>query len=157
MPAPGRFPRLPSPAVFPKCHLSHSEDPEVVFCRHWSLLLPARLGFPGDSDERGDGRGDAGAVCHRRADHAVLEPWQGAAAVFLSDRAGTEIDILIECNDILEPVEVKRNTNPGVLDIKAFRKVAGLGIPLSHGAVICPTELPLPLTSDVSVIPATAI
>ena len=76
---------------------------------------------------------------------------------FYRDRVGVEIDILIERNGVLEPVEVKRNTNPGLSDIKSFKKVAGLGFPMSRGAVVCPTELPLPLTSDVSVIPAAAI
>ena len=76
---------------------------------------------------------------------------------FYRDRVGVEIDILIERNGVQEPVEVKRNTNPVLSDIKSFKKVAGLGFPMSRGAVVCPTELPLPLTSDVSVIPATAL
>ena len=55
------------------------------------------------------------------------------------------------------PVEVKKNTNPGISDIKAFKKVADLGIPLGRGAVICPCENALPLTNGVMRIPAGAI
>lgn len=76
---------------------------------------------------------------------------------FYRDRIGSEIDILIESNGRLMPVEVKKNTNPGLADIKAFKKVAGMGIPLGRGAVVCPCENSLPLTDDVSVIPAGAI
>lgn len=76
---------------------------------------------------------------------------------FYRDRVGAEIDVLIERNGVLEPVEIKRNTNPSVSDIKAFKKVAGLGFPLGTGAVVCPTENSLPLTSDVMVVPTGAI
>lgn len=76
---------------------------------------------------------------------------------FYRDRVGTEINILIESNGRLMPVEVKKNTNPDVSDIKAFRKVAALGLPLASGAVVCPCESALPLTDGVSIIPAGAL
>lgn len=76
---------------------------------------------------------------------------------FYRDRVGTEIDLLIEIDGRLEPVEVKRNTNPVPADVKAFKKVEELGIHLSHGAVVCPSETALPLTDVVSIVPAGAI
>lgn len=76
---------------------------------------------------------------------------------FYRDRVGAEIDVLIERNGILEPVEIKRNTNPVPADVKAFGKVAALGFPLGRGAVVCPTESALPLTETITVIPAGAL
>ena len=76
---------------------------------------------------------------------------------FYRDRVGAGIDVLIERNGILEPVEIKRNTNPVPSDVKAFGKVAALGFPLGRGAVVCPTESALPLTETVTVIPAGAL
>ena len=76
---------------------------------------------------------------------------------FYRDRVGTEIDFLIEQNGVLEPVEVKRATNPGIGDIKAFAKVSSLGIPLGKGAVVCPTAYAMPLSEDVMVIPVGAL
>lgn len=76
---------------------------------------------------------------------------------FYRDRLGTEIDVLVESNGVLMPIEIKKNTNPGVSDVKAFKKVSGLGIPLGRGAVICPCENALPLTDGVVTVPVGAI
>lgn len=61
--------------------------------------------------------------------------------------------------------EPQISTVDGMVDRTARRQIiwnVGLSpnfssAPMSSGAVVCPTELPLPLTSDVSVIPATAL
>lgn len=76
---------------------------------------------------------------------------------FYRDRAGTEIDILIERNGVLEPIEVKKHSNPCLKDIKSFAKVRELGFPLGRGAVVCLAERAVPLTSEVSVIPVGAL
>ena len=76
---------------------------------------------------------------------------------FYRDRVGTEIDVLIEHNGVLEPIEIKRNTNPAVSDVKAFKKVSALGLNLGHGAVICPAERAMPLMDRVTVVPAGAL
>ena len=76
---------------------------------------------------------------------------------FYRDRMGVEIDLLIEANGVLEPIEVKRNTNPTPSDVKAFGKVAGLGFELGRGAVVCPAERALPLMDGVVVFPAGAL
>lgn len=76
---------------------------------------------------------------------------------FYRDRLGVEIDLLLERNGILGPVEIKKNTNPSVMDIKAFDKVNAAGISLGNGAVVCPAEKAMPLTDSVKVIPAGAI
>ena len=76
---------------------------------------------------------------------------------FYRDKVGAEIDVVIERNGVLEPVEIKKNTNPSPYDVKAFAKVSALGLPLGKGAVICPATSAMPLTGDVSVIPAGSI
>jgi predicted AAA+ superfamily ATPase len=76
---------------------------------------------------------------------------------FYRDKVGAEIDLLIEHDGILDPIEVKRSTNPMPSDIKAFRKIESLGFKLGHGAVICPTEKALPLVDGVVVFPVGAV
>ena len=80
-------------------------------------------------------------------------PW----LFFYRDRTGTEIDLLIERDGIIEPIEVKRSTNPVPSDVKAFKKVAELGFELGRGAVVCPAERALPLTDGVVVFPVGAL
>ena len=89
----------------------------------------------------------------RRSWNCGVEP----RLYFYRDKAGAEIDVLIERNGLLEPVEIKKNTNPSIGDVKAFKKVSGLGIALGKGAVVCPAKSSLPLTGDVRVIPAGAL
>lgn len=76
---------------------------------------------------------------------------------FYRDKTGAEIDLLIEHDGILDPIEIKKSTNPMPSDIKAFQKVKGLGIELGNGAVICPAEKALPLTDGVVVFPVGAL
>ena len=76
---------------------------------------------------------------------------------FYRDKAGSEIDILIEHDGILDPVEIKKTASPRLSDIRAFAKVRSLGLPLGKGAVLCLSERARPLTQDVSVIPVGSI
>lgn len=76
---------------------------------------------------------------------------------FYRDKVGAEIDLLIEHDGILDPIEVKRSTNPMPSDIKAFRKIENLGFKLGYGAVICPIEKALPLVDGVVVFPVGAV
>lgn len=76
---------------------------------------------------------------------------------FYRDRLGVEIDILLERNGILEPVEIKKNATPDLSDIKAFGRVRENGIPLGEGAVICPATMAMPLTDCVKIVPVGAI
>jgi predicted AAA+ superfamily ATPase len=76
---------------------------------------------------------------------------------FYRDKHGVEIDLLIEHNGLLEPIEIKKCTNPTVSDIKAFRKVQELGYPLGKGAVICAATQGMPLTEDVNIVPVGAL
>ena len=72
---------------------------------------------------------------------------------FYRDKAGSEIDILIEHDGILDPVEVKKTASPSKSDIRAFAKAKSLGLPIGRGAVFCLAGKARPLTQDVTVVP----
>ena len=76
---------------------------------------------------------------------------------FYRDKAGSEIDILVEHDGILDPVEVKKTASPTKGDIRAFAKAQSLGLPIGRGTVLCLAEQARPLTQDVSVIPIGSI
>lgn len=72
---------------------------------------------------------------------------------FYRDKAGSEIDILIEHDGVLDPVEVKKTASPSKSDIRAFAKVRSLGLPIGRGAVMCLAGQTRPLTQDAIVVP----
>jgi predicted AAA+ superfamily ATPase len=65
---------------------------------------------------------------------------------YYRDNGGSEIDLLIEMDGKLHPVEVKKTSNPDKDDAAAFTKLERFGIPLGYGAVVCLTDRPRPLT-----------
>lgn len=73
---------------------------------------------------------------------------------YYRDNHGAEIDVLIEENGKLYPVEIKRTTTPNVGDIKNFKVIEDvLHAQRGPGAVVCNAQTHLPLTADVNVIP----
>ncbi len=72
---------------------------------------------------------------------------------FYRDKAGSEIDILIEHDGVLDSVEVKKTASPSKSDIRAFAKVRSLGLPIGRGAVMCLAGQTRPLTQDAIVVP----
>ena len=76
---------------------------------------------------------------------------------FYRDKTGCEIDVLIERDGTFEPIEIKRSASPRPADVRAFAKVAKLGIPLGDGAVLCLAERALPLMRGVMVVPIGAL
>lgn len=76
---------------------------------------------------------------------------------FYRDKAGAEIDLLVEHDGILDPVEIKRTASPRPSDVRAFAKAAALGLPLGKGAVLCLAERAVPMPGGVMVIPVGAL
>ena len=59
---------------------------------------------------------------------------------FYRDRMGVEIDLLIDRNGTLTPLEVKRTATPKADDIRHFQHVVKQGLHLTSGGVICLSE-----------------
>jgi len=96
----------------------------------------------------------------------ILETWVVAEVVksywhrlrepriyFYRDRDGREIDLLLERDGTLYPVEVKLAATPRRSWTRAFAALEGLGPPPGAGAVVCLTAEPLPLSRDVTALP----
>lgn len=72
---------------------------------------------------------------------------------FYRDKDKKEIDLILEENGTLYPLEIKKKSNPTTEDIKAFSLLNKFGAKLGAGGVICMSQTYLPLKSEVNVIP----
>ena len=69
------------------------------------------------------------------------------------DANQNEIDIVLEENGTLHPIEIKKTSNPGLSDYKSFKELSKLQKKVGLGAVICLKPERLPLSRDVVSIP----
>ena len=71
---------------------------------------------------------------------------------YYRDKEGNEIDLLIEENGVLHPIEIKKSSDPEKKDIKAFRFVDKLG-KRGQGGIVCTYDGLLSLDSNDKIIP----
>lgn len=72
---------------------------------------------------------------------------------FYRDKEKREIDLIIEENDKLYPIEIKKKSNPTKDDIKNFKVLEKFNRTIGEGAVICLADKDLPITRGVTKIP----
>jgi hypothetical protein len=67
-----------------------------------------------------------------------------------------EIDLLIEADGELHPVECKKSASPGANVLVANKSLQQLGVPPGPGAVVCLVPRMVPLAADpkVTAVPA---
>lgn len=98
---------------------------------------------------------------------AILETWilgeilksywhagQTAHFHFYRDKDQKEIDLLIERDNTLHPVEIKKSASPGRNASRHSSALERLGTPAGHGALICLKETDVPLSREIDAIPA---
>jgi len=101
---------------------------------------------------------------------AILETWilgellksflhngRQAPFYYYRDKEQKEIDLLIVQNGTVYPLEFKKTASPGRDDVRHFRMLNTLKMPVGHGGLICLAEEPLPLTESVQSIPVSAL
>lgn len=72
---------------------------------------------------------------------------------FYRDKDMREIDLLIEQDNQLYPIEFKKTASPSLNATKHFHALKNLDIPIGHGSVICLKDTIAPLTREVTSIP----
>lgn len=73
---------------------------------------------------------------------------------YYRDKDQREIDILLERNGVLFPLEIKKTASPSRDDVRHFGALDRLGRSIGPGGVICLAEQALPLTATTQSIPA---
>lgn len=99
----------------------------------------------------------AGPILETHALVELLKGWwyQGRQPrlFFYRDRDGREIDLLIEQDGILHPVEVKRAATPRRDWLRPFSALDTLEAPRGAGAVLCLCPAPVPLDGLTMAVP----
>ena len=76
-----------------------------------------------------------------------------APVYFYRDKEMKEIDLVIEENGTLYPIEIKKTASPGSKDIRSFSVLQRQNTKVGHGAVICLAQRRLPITREVDSVP----
>ena len=69
------------------------------------------------------------------------------------DKDQKEIDLLIEQDGMLYPVEIKKSASPTRDAIRHFEVLPRLGMPIGHGALVCLVSQALPISPTVTMLP----
>lgn len=72
---------------------------------------------------------------------------------FYRDKDKREVDVLIEENGTLYPIEIKKSASVQNIKFKGFGMLEKTSIPIGHGAVLCFTKNLLPMADGVDAVP----
>ena len=81
--------------------------------------------------------------------HNGIEP----AIWMYRDANQNEVDIILEQNGSLYPIEIKKSMNPGPADCKSFRELIKLKKNIGPGAILCLKPERLPISREAVSIP----
>ena len=76
---------------------------------------------------------------------------------YYRDNNGKEIDLLILDNGKIYPVEIKKSADPGKSSIKNYSVLSSLSEETGEGAVLCMSNMTIPIDSMNKIIPIKAI
>ena len=84
--------------------------------------------------------------------------WSGARAplFFYRDKDRKEIDLLIQQDQTLYPIEIKKTSQPAKSAVSSFSVLGNLGpggCGIGPGALVCLAAMRLPLTAEVTTVP----
>ena len=72
---------------------------------------------------------------------------------FYRDKEKREVDLLIDEDGLLHPVEIKLTASPIARDLAGIRALARTGAKSGHGAVICMAKSAFPLGGEIDAVP----
>ena len=81
----------------------------------------------------------------------------GALLSFYRDDKAKEIDVFVEENGRIHPLEIKKSANPEKKDIRKFSVIEKTSLTRGSGGIICMFPRPFPIDADNSLIPGNLI
>ena len=76
---------------------------------------------------------------------------------FYRDSNAKEIDVFVEENGKIHPLEIKKSANPDKKEIKKYSVLEKTTIEKSHGGIICMVSKPFPIDRENNLIPSNLI
>ena len=121
---------------------------DTGLCAHLSMWLTA------DTLREGSASG------HLFENYVVMELVKGyaysssvASISYYRDSNAKEIDLLIETDGKLHPLEIKKSANPDKRDVKKFEVLEKTNLARGNGGLVCMCESPLPIDENNAFIP----
>ncbi len=68
-----------------------------------------------------------------------------------------EVDLILEENGVLHPIEIKKNSNPEKKAINSFAILEKSSLDVGFGGIVCMIEKPFPIDSKNNYIPCNII
>lgn len=87
----------------------------------------------------------------------IMKSWYNAGKTppvfYYRDKDRNEIDLILEADGKLHPIEIRKSANPGKDAIAAFRVLADVGRSVGQGGVVCCATEYLPIDGKNSIVP----
>jgi len=80
-----------------------------------------------------------------------------AKLTYFRDSNAKEIDIFVERNNFIHPLEIKKSANPDRREIKKFAVLDKTTVQIGAGGIICMCEEPIPIDENNCFIPCNLI
>ncbi len=76
---------------------------------------------------------------------------------YFRDSNAREIDLFIEENSVIHPLEIKKSANPDRREVKKYSVIDKTSLTRGNGGIICMCEEPIPIDADNCFIPSNLI
>ena len=76
---------------------------------------------------------------------------------YYRDSNAKEIDIFIEENDMIHPIEIKKSANPDRREVKKYSVIDKTSLKRGEGGIVCMCEEVIPIDEDNCFIPSNII
>lgn len=80
-----------------------------------------------------------------------------ANITYYRDSNAKEIDVLVEENNVIHPLEIKKSASPDSREIKKYSLIDKASLTRGNGGIICMCEEPIPIDSENCFIPSNLI
>jgi len=76
---------------------------------------------------------------------------------YFRDSNAKEIDLFVEENGVIHPLEIKKSANPDRREVKKYQVLDKTTVPRGNGGIVCMCEEPCPIDEDNCFIPSNLI
>lgn len=76
---------------------------------------------------------------------------------YFRDSNAKEIDVLVEENNVIHPLEIKKSSSPDRREVKKYSVIDRASLKRGSGGIICMCEEPIPIDADNCFIPSNLI
>ena len=76
---------------------------------------------------------------------------------YFRDSNAKEIDLFIEENNVIHPLEIKKSASPDRREVKKYKVIDKASLKRGSGGIICMCQEPIPIDADNSFIPSNLI